>query len=57
MIRKILFNNKKKFLTIRLVRQLSANSNKDHYKLLIVGGGSGGISTGAKFVRKLGKTI
>ena len=30
-------------------------SLKDNYKLVIVGGGTGGLSTGSKFLRKLGK--
>jgi NADH dehydrogenase FAD-containing subunit len=30
-------------------------NDKDKYKLLIVGGGTGGLSTGSKFLRKLGK--
>ena len=40
-----------------LRRQFSIESfkySKDSYKLLIIGGGAGGISTGAKFTRKIG---
>lgn len=42
---------------LNLSRNFSIESPKyfkDHYKLLIVGGGAGGVSTGAKFVKKLG---
>lgn len=39
-------------------RSFSASSklaHQEHYKLLIVGGGTGGLSTGSKFARELGK--
>lgn len=52
----LLFSNKK-FSLIYQTRNFSienAKLAKDHYKLLVVGGGSGGISTGAKFARKIG---
>ncbi len=50
-----LFKNQASLL--HLTRNFSIESPKclkDQYKLLIVGGGAGGISTGAKFTSKLG---
>jgi len=53
-----LFKNQQASL-LHLTRNFSIESPKcfkEHYKLLIVGGGAGGISTGAKFTSKLGAT-
>jgi len=42
-------------LSSRSIRNLSVSSvNHDSYKLVIVGGGAGGISTAAKFSRRIG---
>lgn len=37
-----------------LVSITRRNLSKDHYKLVIVGGGSGGLATASKFKRALG---
>lgn len=50
-------------LTSAAIRQSSGRGfstsrtshSKKHYQLLVVGGGSGGCATAAKFARKLGK--
>lgn len=49
--------NRKALILTRNFSIESIKRSKDHYKLLIVGGGSGGIETGAKFARKLGIAI
>ena len=57
MLKNILFNSNIKFSLFLQTRNFSIENSKlakDHYKLLIVGGGTGGISTGAKFAKKLG---
>ena len=43
--------------SLRASRNFSTSSkvDQDHYKLLIVGGGTGGLSTGSKFARQLGQ--
>ncbi len=51
----LLSNNRSPLLN--LTRNFSIENPKyfkDHYKLLVVGGGAGGISIGAKFSSKLG---
>lgn len=48
-IQSILLNTTSRAFSIQSIKQAD-----EKYKLVIVGGGSGGISVGAKFARKLG---
>jgi hypothetical protein len=50
---KILKTNNNK-LIIRGISIKTCNYHKDHYRLVIVGAGAGGLSTAAKSIRKLG---
>ena len=54
----IFTSNKAKLNTF--VRNFSLENKKfakDHYKLLVVGGGAGGIATASSFARKIGKYL
>lgn len=49
--------SQKIFINRQFIRKFSISFNlnaKENYKLVVVGGGCGGLSTAAKFVRKLG---
>ena len=46
--------NKLNYTFLRYISVSSSANNKDHYKLVIVGAGTGGLSTASKFARKFG---
>lgn len=43
------------FIVIRNISLSAPNNAKDNYKLVVVGGGSGGLAIASRFARKLGK--
>lgn len=52
----LLFRKSKdlRFATLRCFSLSSLNNQKDHYKFVVVGGGTGGLATASKCARKFG---